>query len=86
MSRCPDTAKQLISILRHSHSILLSASSSKTPGHFKDKNNRTGSTEFVDWQLVQGTLKKGFELYSILRNPFAKATYMMFLISEVHPF
>ncbi|CAN5336530.1 Fic family protein [soil metagenome] len=86
MSRCPDTAEQLISILRHRHSILLSARPSKTPGHFKDKNNRAGSTEFVDWQLVQGTLKKGFELYSILRNPFAKAAYMMFLISEVHPF
>jgi hypothetical protein len=86
MSRCPDTAEQLISILRHRHSILLSARPSKTPGHFKDKNNRAGSTEFVDWQLVQGTLKKGFELYSILRDPFAKAAYMMFLISEVHPF
>jgi len=65
---------------------LLSARPSKNPGHFKDKNNRAGNTEFVDWQLVQGTLKKGFELYSILRNPFAKAAYIMFLISEVHPF
>lgn len=86
MSRCPDTAEQLISILRHRHSILFSARPSKKPGHFKDKNNRAGSAEFVDWQLVQGTLKKGFELYSILRNPFAKAAYMMFLVSEVHPF
>lgn len=86
MSRCPDTAERLIGILRHRHSILLSARPSKTPGHFKDKNNRAGSTEFVDWQLVQGTLKKGFELYSILKNPFAKAAYIMFLVSEVHPF
>jgi Fic family protein len=86
MSRCPETAEQLLSILRHRHSLLLSARPSKKPGHFKDKNNRAGSTEFVDWQLVQGTLKKGFELYSMLRNPFAKAAYMMFLISEVHPF
>ena len=86
MSRCPDTAEQLISILRYRHSILLSARPSKKPGDFKDKNNRAGSTEFVDWQLVEGTLKKGFELYSILRNPFAKAAYMMFLVSEVHPF
>jgi hypothetical protein len=86
MSRCPDTAEQLISILRHRHGILLSARPSKMPGHFKVKNNRAGSTEFVDWQLVLGTLKKGFELYSLLRNPFAKAAYMMFLVSEVHPF
>ena len=86
MSRCPDSADELLAILRRRHSILLSARTSKLPGHFKNKNNRAGSTEFVDWQLVQGTLKKGFELYSILKSPFAKAAYMMFMISEVHPF
>jgi hypothetical protein len=45
-----------------------------------------GNTEFVDWQLVTGTLKKGFDWYQLLQHPFAKAAYMMFLISEVHPF
>ncbi|MEO6632986.1 MAG: Fic family protein, partial [Mucilaginibacter sp.] len=59
---------------------------SKDPGNFKDKNNRAGNTEFVDWQLVTGTLKKGFELHSILRNSFARAAFMMFMVSEVHPF
>ena len=43
-------------------------------------------TEYVDWQLVAGTLKKGFEWYVLLQHPFAKAIYTMFLISEVHPF
>jgi len=84
--RCPHTAEELIKILLYRHSVLLGARPSKTPGQFKDRNNRAGNTVFVNWQLVQGTLKKGFELYSILRNPFAKAAYMMFLISEVHPF
>ncbi len=32
------------------------------------------------------TLKKGFEWYALLQHPFAKAAYIMFLISEVHPF
>jgi len=86
MSRCPGDADELLAILRRRHSILLSARTSKLPGRFKDKNNRAGSTEFVDWQLVQGTLKKGFELYSILKSPFAKAAFMMFMVSEVHPF
>lgn len=86
MSRIPDTADELMDILRYRHSVLLNARPSKKPGHFKDKNNRAGSTDFVDWQLVEGTLRKGFDLYSILRNPFAKAAYMMFLVSEVHPF
>jgi Fic family protein len=40
----------------------------------------------VNWQLTSGTLKKGFEFYSLLKHPFARAAYMMFLVSEVHPF
>lgn len=86
MSVVPANAAELITLLRERHAILLGARTSKNPGEFKDKNNRAGNTEFVDWQLVAGTLKKGFEWYSLLQHPFAKATYMMFLISEVHPF
>jgi Fic/DOC family len=86
MSVVPANATELLTLLRERHAILLRARTSKNPGQFKDKNNRAGSTEFVDWQLVAGTLKKGFEWYSLLQHPFAKATYMMFLVSEVHPF
>ena len=31
-------------------------------------------------------LKRGFEWCTLLREPSAKAAYMMFLVSEVHPF
>lgn len=86
MSRSPATADQLLEILKYRHSALLSARPSKTPGWFKNRNNRAGNTEFVDWKLVTGTLKKGFEFYSLLRDPFSKAAYIMFLVSEVHPF
>src|SRR6476620_2578334 len=86
MSVVPATSNDLVNILQERHAILLSARSDKKPGEFKDINNRAGNTEFVDWQLVKGTLKKGFEWYSMLQHPFAKAAYMMFLISEVHPF
>jgi len=86
LSRSPENAAELVELLRERHGVLLSARVSKKPGEFKDKNNRAGNTEFVDWRLVTGTLKKGFDLYKMLENPFAKAAYMMFLISEVHPF
>jgi DNA-binding Lrp family transcriptional regulator len=86
MSICPSSPDEFLNILRRRHAILLEARHSKKPGLFKDKNNRAGSTEFVDWQLVTGTLKKGFEFYNLLQHPFAKAAYMMFLVSEVHPF
>src|SRR5690606_7801901 len=49
-------------------------------------NNRAGDTEFVDHTLVRGTLIRGFDFYRGLQHPFAKAAYMMFMISEVHPF
>lgn len=86
MSICPRTPDELLDLLRTRHEILLSARTSKRPGEFKDRNNRAGNTEFVDWKLVNGTLKKGFDWYTLLKEPFAKAVYMMFLVSEVHPF
>ncbi|MEX2468003.1 MAG: Fic family protein [Gemmatimonadota bacterium] len=33
-----------------------------------------------------GTLRRGFEIFRSLSDPFARATFMMFLVSEVHPF
>ncbi len=86
MSLQPKDANDLLKLLQEKHAVLLSARTSKKPGQFKDINNRAGNTEFVDWSLVPGTLKRGYEWYSLLQHPFAKAAYMMFMISEVHPF
>lgn len=86
MSVCSATASEFLDLMRNRHAILLQARTSKKPGEFKDRNNRAGNTEFVDWSLVNGTLKKGFDWYTLLKDPFAKAVYMMFLVSEVHPF
>ena len=86
MSVCPATATEFLDLMRTRHAVLLQSRISKKPGEFKDRNNRAGNTEFVDWSLVNGTLKKGFDWYTLLKDPFAKAVYMMFLISEVHPF
>lgn len=86
MQILPKSAKDLISILQYRHKTLLSARADKTPGKFKDKNNFAGKTTFVDFNLVNGTLIKGFEFYSALNHPFARAVYIMFMISEIHPF
>jgi hypothetical protein len=86
MSLQPKDANDLLKLLQDRHAVLLSARTSKKPGQFKDINNRAGNTEFVDWSLVPGTLKRGYEWYCLLQHPFAKAAYMMFMISEVHPF
>lgn len=86
MNIIPRKPDELLEILLYRHKILMSARTSKPPGQFKDKNNRAGHTHFVDHSLVKGTLIKGFDFYQALTDPFAKAAYMMFLISEVHPF
>jgi len=45
-----------------------------------------GSTLFVEPDLVEGTLAKGFEIYQSLSSPLHRAIFMMFLVAEVHPF
>lgn len=86
MSVVPNTADELIDLLQSRHKRLLSARAGKHPGMFKMRNNRAGNSYFVDYELVKGTLKKGFEFYRVLRSPYAKALFMLFLVSEVHPF
>lgn len=86
MATTPSNPVELLNILQYRHKILLAARTSKKPGQFKDKNNRAGETHFVDYTLVRGTLIKGFDYYQALQEPFAKAAYIMFMISEIHPF
>jgi Fic family protein len=86
MSITPSNPDELLNILQYRHQILLAARTSKKPGQFKDKNNRAGETHFVDHTLVRGTLIKAFDYYQALQEPFAKAAYIMFIISEIHPF
>ena len=86
MSELPGSGKELLSFLRDRHSVLLRARQEKEPGLFKKRNNRAGNTVFVDWNLVEGTLVRGYEIYQALTHPFKRAAFMLFLVSEVHPF
>lgn len=86
MSIVPDSPDALITLLQRRHSILLSARPTKTPGLFKEQNNKAGNSHFVDYRLVRGTLKKAFEIYSAVQDPVAKAYFILFMVSEVHPF
>jgi len=86
MSVIPGSADELLSILQNRHRILMSARTDKKPGLFKDRNNVAGRTAFVDMNLVKGTLIKSYDLYRALTHPFKRAAFVMFVISEVHPF
>lgn len=86
MSRLPDNSGALFDLLKSRHRIFMELRPDKHPGGFKIKNNQAGSTQFVTHDLVEGTLEKGFEIYQGLQVPLHRAIFMMFLISEVHPF
>ncbi|MCF0179512.1 MAG: Fic family protein [Bacteroidales bacterium] len=86
MMRTPPTEDELLAILRHRHEVLLAGRPDCSPGMFKSIPNRAGMTEFVNPSLVEGTLRQGFRYYRALNEPLARAIFMMFMCSEVHPF
>ncbi len=86
MSKTPQTFEDMLNLLKSRHQKIMSGRPTKNPGVFKTKPNQAGTTIFVKPELILGTLQKGFEFYKKLDNAFSKAVFMMFMISEVHPF
>lgn len=86
MARTPRDPQTLLALMQSRHAVLMGARPDKQPGRFKREANRAGSTLFVAPDQVEGTLACGFEYYQSLDTPFARAVFMMFLVSEVHPF
>ncbi len=86
MNKLPEDFDAFIKLLKSRHAAFMAARPDKNPGAFKTKSNRAGNTVFVEPDLVVGTLAKGFEFLQGLAEPLQRAIFMMFLVSEVHPF
>ena len=86
MSRTPGDFAGLAHLLRERHREIMAGQPEMLPGEFTVAPNRAGQTLFVAPDLVPGTLEQGFSLYRSLESPFNRAVYMLFLVSEVHPF
>ena len=86
MLETPRDSLHLEEIIKRRHLKMMNMREELLPGEFKVKANRAGSTRFVAPEYVRGTLAKGLELYLTLDDPIAKAIFISFLISEVHPF
>jgi Fic/DOC family len=86
MRRTPRTFEELLGLLRSRHHTMLSERPEVDPGNFKTLPNRAGTTHFVAPELVLGTLRKGLELCADLPPGLPRAIFMLFLISDVHPF
>lgn len=86
IKRTGSTAEEFIDLLQSRHEVILRGRPDKEPGVFKEKPNRAGNTHFVLPNMVRGTLKAGFEGLASIPSALGRAMYMMFLVSEVHPF
>jgi Fic family protein len=79
-------ADTFLHFLQNRHRTLLDGRPEKKPGELRKVANRAGDTVFVDPELVRGTLEKGFEIFRSFSEPWSRAVFLTFLISEVQPF
>jgi hypothetical protein len=86
MARVPASADDFEALLASRHARLMAVRGETLPGRYKTRANRAGGTEFVAPELVIGTLRRGFDIGAGLASPFARAVYLSFVTSEVHPF
>lgn len=86
MATTPANVEELVGLLRRRHASVMEGRADRSPGGFKKQTNRAGDTVFVAPELVEGTLARGFEILRELTDPFQRAVFTMFLVSEVHPF
>ncbi len=78
MRTVPRSSQELLDLCRERHAILMAARPDTLPGRWKERPNRAGQTEFVDPNLVVGTLRVGFDRAADLTSPFARAVFLMF--------
>jgi len=79
----PEAFRQLLS---RRHAFLMHDRPDKRPGQWKEKPNQAGNVMFAAPQTVNGTLTQGLERYLDLPAGFARAVFIHFVITQVHPF
>jgi hypothetical protein len=82
----PGDQESLEGFLSSSHELMMGGRPEVLPGSFKQRANRVGGITFVQPELVRGTLIEGFRLLRTLPTGMARAAFVLFLVSEVHPF
>jgi fido (protein-threonine AMPylation protein) len=86
MRRRTASADEFIELLREWHRLILGGRPVKRPGEFKLYPNQAGNTVFVAPDLVEGTLRRGYEVLQSLTTPTQRGTFAAFLVAEIHPF
>ena len=76
----------MIDIVEERDGVMMGGGGEKNGGMLKMENNDGGDSDFVDWRVVRGRVRKGFEYYEGLDNGFGKCVLMVFMIREVDGF
>jgi hypothetical protein len=82
----PRSGDELLEVLRSHHGTLMGARPDRHPGLFKETPNYAGGYAFVEPELVVGTLRRGFDVFAAVTDPFHRAVALMLLVTECHPF
>jgi hypothetical protein len=86
MRRRTASADEFIDMLQSWHQTILGGRPDKRPDRFKRAVNQAGNTVFVAPDLVEGTLRRGYEILESLITPTQRGAFVAFLVAEVHPF
>lgn len=84
--RVPRNFDEFVTLLKNRNKRIMDARPEKSPGQFKEKDNRFGTVSFVKSGDVVGTLREGFKIHQRFDSAVDRAIFMMFLVAEVHPF
>ncbi len=80
------SADEFIDLLRSWHRLILGGRPNQRPGEFKLHPNQAGNSVFVAPDLVEGTLRHGYEILESLTTPTQRGVFAAFLVAEIHPF
>ena len=85
-SSTSDDVNDLIEFLVLRHGAIMAGRPETEPGRWKTASNQIAGYVFVQPELVEGTLHKGLSLLPAVEPGFMRALYVLFVITEVHPF
>jgi hypothetical protein len=80
------TPQKYIELIKIRHARMMASRTDVSPGVFKERNNEVGSRVFVRPELVSETIARGWQSGRDLNSATARAFFMLFVVSEVHPF
>ena len=80
------SAAEFMDEIKARHADLMSVRPECAPGQWKEDVNIAGNTTFVLPVYVPGTLMAAVEILSGLTHPFARAAFVHFMLTDIHPF